>query len=308
MQGNLSPPPGPPPGVSRAPPPPRDRRSNSPSTRMERPVSVRSQFSASAKPDSSPYARIDADDTMRARNNENADMETGNSSPPRPVSTQSARERIKSEKRRPPYPVAEPSSPSSPKDDNMKESGREKGDLKKDNEKMRFSGTFPLQYAIMGHYMTYGSASLALFCGIFGVLWTYAKHYQCKLNGSDIYAGYIYETIDGINTCPTFYNDLKTGQPSYICCSRNDTTDLKGTLEIGLIYIAYSILISIQENASWGFGLYYPTDSVFYSCCISPLGMLHVIVGIVGLGSYSTCIGVKLLLKISIDEFSLFFY
>ena len=64
----------------------------------------------------------------------------------------------------------------------------------------------------------------------------------------------------------------------------------------GLLYISYGAFIILMENTTWGFGLYFPTDTIFFRSRVSLIGLSHLMVGFVGLFNYATCMpGVFLL-------------
>ena len=154
--------------------------------------------------------------------------------------------------------------------------------------KLKFTnGNKVLQFAIWGHYMTYVSALFCFFFGIFACEWENSSSYGCKINGSLINANFI---INDVNTCNSIY--VREGETShYICCDPNDTSSaLKGNYKIGCLYILYSFLLLIIENVDYGWGLWYPNDTLFFKYGVSPLALLHLLIGIVGLTECSTCI------------------
>ena len=75
----------------------------------------------------------------------------------------------------------------------------------------------------------------------------------------------------------------------YICCDPNNTSDIEGFTGLGYLYIIFSLINFFYiENTSYGWGLFHPNSTPFFEKGISPLGILLVILGICGLGSYST--------------------
>lgn len=81
-----------------------------------------------------------------------------------------------------------------------------------------------------------------------------------------------------------------------VCCDPEKPTDIEGYPIIGAIYVAYSIFIVLYENCDWGYGLWFPNDTIFYRWRISPIGILHTITGIAGLYNYATCLAGSFLL------------
>lgn len=152
--------------------------------------------------------------------------------------------------------------------------------------KGRFSGKQILQFGLWGYYMNYGSAFMLIVFGIFGILFDNASFYECKIGGDDIYAGYILN--DHTGNCTATYTEngiLKTS-----CCDPDFESTLEGSVPLGSLFLIYGILLLIINNDEWGFGLWYPTDLFTYDMKLSPLGILHIMVGIAGLAHYSTCI------------------
>jgi hypothetical protein len=125
----------------------------------------------------------------------------------------------------------------------------------------RFVGDNPLQYALLAHYMSYGSAMMCFYCGVFALLWTSAHHYHCKVDGKDIYSLY----IESNGICANNFV-LDFNQPMTLCCDPNGTTSLKGSVGIGSLYIVYTfVLIFLEDTLTpMGMGLYYPNDSFWY--------------------------------------------
>lgn len=157
----------------------------------------------------------------------------------------------------------------------------------RESKSSRFKGKNVLQYTLWAHYLSIGASSMCLCMGFFSALWTNAHTYHCKINGQSISSNYLYLS-DG--SCPTVYVN-PGGQIKEVCCDPNADPGLEGYLIIGLIYIFYSFFILFYENTTWGYGLWQPNDTVFYRNRISPIGLLHMVVGIAGLYNYATCLG-----------------
>jgi hypothetical protein len=151
---------------------------------------------------------------------------------------------------------------------------------KKEKENI-YLGKKPLQYALWAHYMGYGAAMLCTWFGITALLWSSSHFYACRVDGEDIYSGYI-QNATGI--CDSKHND------AYVCCNPFDESKLEGSIPLGALYLIYGIVNIFIENYDWGFGLWFPNNTLFYARGISPLGTLHIIVGIAGLSHYSTCV------------------
>ena len=153
--------------------------------------------------------------------------------------------------------------------------------------KLKFTnGNKVLQFAVWGHYMTYVSVFFCVFFGMFACEWENSSSYGCKVNGSLINFIYI---INDINTCNSMYVGGTTSH--YVCCDPNDTSStLQGNWKIGSLYILYGLFLLLVENVNYGWGLWYPNDTIFFRYGVSPLAMLHLVIGVVGLTEYSTCI------------------
>ena len=118
------------------------------------------------------------------------------------------------------------------------------------------------------------------------------------MDGDNINAAYL-PTSDG--GCATLYGSKK------ICCYQGGkyaannipiltTYTLIDNTSAGLLYLSYGAFILLIENTTWGFGLYFPTDTVFFRMRVSLIGWAHLVVGFLGLFNYATCLpGVFLL-------------
>jgi hypothetical protein len=154
-----------------------------------------------------------------------------------------------------------------------------------DQIKGKFSGKQQLQFALWAHYLSYGAAAMCICLGIFAIAWEHPKFYDCQINGTDIFAGYIADPNTG--TCAASFT--KNGVTVPVCCHKEHKNPLQGSFPIGLLYLCYGFAMLLFENTEWGFGLYFPTDWWTYSWRISPLGITHILCGIVGLSTYVTC-------------------
>lgn len=151
--------------------------------------------------------------------------------------------------------------------------------------KGKYQGKQPLQFGLWGYYMNYGSCFMCIVFGAFAIAFEYANFYECKIDDSPIFSGYI---LNSTGMCEAAFS--QDGETKYACCDPTDESSLEGSVPIGALYVAYGVLLGILNNADWGFGLWYPTDLFTYQSKISPLGILHVMVGIVGFSTYATCI------------------
>lgn len=144
----------------------------------------------------------------------------------------------------------------------------------------RFKGN-PLQFGMWAHYMAYGSALLCFWFGITAILWDNASFYDCKIDGEEIYAGYIGGPGGSCNV---------TYETNTVCCVPGDKSSMSGFTETGVLYILYSIFICLYENTTWGYGLWFPNDTVYFTTGFSFIGLLHIILGIIGFATYSTAL------------------
>jgi hypothetical protein len=179
--------------------------------------------------------------------------------------------------------------PARAKEDKAKEGGERreagvvKGDVKAPD---RFKGLNPLQYALWAHYMSLGAIALCLYLGIVAILWEHPKTYGCHVRGKPIFANY---RVDSTGFCNNTVIIEATGEPRQICCDPNVVYhSLKGNKNIGALYIIYAFVLVILENTTWGFGLWYPNDSLVYRCGISPCFLVNLVVGAAGFVTYAT--------------------
>jgi hypothetical protein len=152
--------------------------------------------------------------------------------------------------------------------------------------KNRFKGANPLQYGLWAHYLAIGAALMCICMGAFAILWDDARTYNCRVGGELIASKYRYLSN---GQCPTVY-ETPSGEVKNICCDPDAKSSLKGYPEIGLFYILYGIFILFYENTSWGFGLWFPNDTFLFRNKITIIGVLHALIGIVGLYNYATCL------------------
>jgi hypothetical protein len=153
---------------------------------------------------------------------------------------------------------------------------------KVEGDKTRFIGKKTLQYGIWAHYMGYGCSLLCFWFGITAIVWSDARFFACRVEGEDIYPGYIMDPVT--KTCAAMYGT------AYVCCDRDDEPKVTGNVGLGGLYILYAVYLMLMENSDWGFGMWFPNNLFTYKLRISPFGALHVIVGVVGLAHYSTCL------------------
>lgn len=161
----------------------------------------------------------------------------------------------------------------------------------------RFMGRRTLQYAIWAHRMALASAGMCFFMGVFSALFANSTTYGCKIydngqyNERTVNARYQYNTF---GTCPTTYMN-EGGEYEDVCCQADTDSELSvngGYTALGAFYIIYSVFIVCMEDVDLGFGwgLWFPSDNWFYDHAVSPLGILHIVVGVIGLSNYATSI------------------
>ncbi len=64
---------------------------------------------------------------------------------------------------------------------------------------------------------------------------------------------------------------------------RASASAVHGNFWIGVVYIAYSLFITLFENAVWDYGLWSLHDSFCYRQKLFPSDMMHIAVGLVGM-------------------------
>jgi len=175
---------------------------------------------------------------------------------------------------------------------------------KKTELKHKFLGKRGVQYGLWAHRMGYLCAVLCLVGGAFAVAFSRSKTYGCKIGDKFIHSSFRYN-LQG--NCPTRY--AKEGSLDYIdvCCkeeivdsnlAKNANGSPVAAQWIGALYMIYSVFIVCVEDITYGFGLWFPSDTVFYDKRVSPLGILHVIIGLIGLTNLGTCLaGVALVIN-----------
>jgi hypothetical protein len=186
----------------------------------------------------------------------------------------------------PPMEVASP-----PKKDKTDKGAKSAKDNANAEYKKRFGkGLNQVEYGLWGNYMSYGSVMFCLISGLIAILWAKeGQIYGCKIDNKLIHSNFLDGTCDDSSK---YNGDCVTCNPLATESTITDSNriDLSGSEIIGFIYICYSLLILLIENNKWGFGLWYPSDSFMYKLGFSPLGFLHIGVGIYG----CTCIATLL--------------
>lgn len=177
----------------------------------------------------------------------------------------------------PPSPLSPPSSPSSKENNTARSTSTQH--LTEAPPPIK-DKTKPLQYALWAHYMGYGASLLCFWFGITAILWDNPHSYHCHVNGQSISPLYI--SVNGV--CGAVYNG------NFICCEPTDSSPIKGNTPVGALYILYGIFMMILENDEWGYGLWFPKDSFFFPYRISPLGMIHILIAIIGFSNYATAL------------------
>lgn len=156
--------------------------------------------------------------------------------------------------------------------------------------KDRFKGRGTLRHAIWAHYLAYGAAIFCFFMGTFALLYFKTPNpYKCTLNGQPIAALYFNQTVmangnnGNCNNQVVLQANNPTQQAKLICCYPNKQRNPPGSLPLGALYVAYSFVLVLLEDTNWGFGLYYPADSLSYRYKISPSAIVNVGIGVYGL-------------------------
>jgi len=182
---------------------------------------------------------------------------------------------------RPPVPSKPmpPPPPTAPRTEATKKDTNDDSDI--------YAGKKSLQYGIWAHYMGYGSSMLCFWFGITAISWSDARFYGCRVDGEFIHSDYI---VNSSGTCAATYHS------SYVCCDPDDSPKVDGNASIGVLYLLYGLGNVLIENCDWGFGMWFPNNLPFFDLGISPLGILHMLIGVVGLADYATCLaGVALI-------------
>lgn len=156
--------------------------------------------------------------------------------------------------------------------------------------KDRFKGKSVLRHAIWAHYLAYGAAVFCFFMGTFALLYFKTPNaYKCTLDGQPINSLYFNQTTlaNGNNGNCNNQVILQANNPTMasklICCYPNKQRYPPGSLPLGALYLAYSFVLVIMEDTRYGFGLYYPADSLSYKYKISPSAIVNVGIGAYGL-------------------------
>lgn len=156
----------------------------------------------------------------------------------------------------------------------------------------RFKGANVLQYGLWAHYLGYGAAMMCVCMGSFAALWRDARTYGCHIDGDQISPIFLYPPN---KVCPTIYVG-PNGKPNAVCCNENASSGLQGYWQIGVVYILYGLFLVAYENPNWGYGLWFPNDTIWYKMRVSPIGITNMIFGVVGLYNYATCLAGAFLL------------
>ncbi len=181
---------------------------------------------------------------------------------------------------------------------------KEHNDQKADKKKMElFMGRRTLQYGLWAHRMGYMCAFMCLFMGAFAVAFSQSETYGCKIDEKLIDSKFLYN-LQG--NCPTQYVPEGSLVAVDVCCNETIEKSTLGNMshylshDVGILYILYSIFIVIIEDIDFGigYGMWFPSDNWFYDNRFSPLGALHIIIGLIGLTSLGTCLaGIALIIN-----------
>ena len=132
--------------------------------------------------------------------------------------------------------------------------------------------------------------------GAFAVAFSQSHTYACKIDDKLIDSNFLYN-LQG--NCPTQYVSEDGKEATDVCCDQTEGVlstlgSLSHTLthDIGILYIIYSFFIVFIEDIDFGigYGMWFPSDNWFYDNRFSPLGALHIIIGLIGLTNLGTCL------------------
>ncbi|KAJ8599242.1 hypothetical protein CTAYLR_006216 [Chrysophaeum taylorii] len=164
----------------------------------------------------------------------------------------------------------------------------------------RFKGERRQQYALWAHHMALVAAVSLVALGIFGILWSKSGTYKCKVRGRAISANLIRlgKTVDGkVGACVSRTSpklNLNYTAPRAACCDPNGRSskrkNLGGSVWIGTYCVLVGLfLFAFELNTSKTFGLWMPTDWIFYELGLSLNGILFVCASGLALCTRATC-------------------
>jgi hypothetical protein len=174
-----------------------------------------------------------------------------------------------------------------------------------DGEQCKFEGRHPQQYALWGHNMALYAAFIGIVLGLATFAWAegVAQGWNCTINGRAIDSSLVVHSdikeclaempetnsssVDLKGTSNTVHEDFGgccpasawIGKDINICCNPAVTADvnLGGSIWIGIYTVLLSLCIGLLENAKFGFGLWQPSDTLFYRYRWSPLATMYII-------------------------------
>ena len=174
-----------------------------------------------------------------------------------------------------------------------------------EEKKDRYKGENLIQFGLWAHYMAYCCSVLCFVFGVYSISWD-AKQvpFDCSINGKPIASQYLPNSNGACNI--THIEEIKQVVTMHeVCCRGDDVASLQGNTPVGAFYMVWSVLLVASEDTTLGFGLLYPNDTFTYKYKFSILAVLHTVVGIAGLTSYSTCIaGTTLLIAAAVYQYA----
>jgi hypothetical protein len=211
--------------------------------------------------------------------------------------------------------------------------------------KERFEGgRHPQQYALLGHNMALFAAFTCLVCGLGTVSWSreYATGWDCTVNHQEIDLSLVVNSsvpgcnveelqtnsstlLDTPSMSPTVTSSEVTFDPlassSVDSCCLDDafdsgprgccnpaitgTVQLGGSLFIGIYGCLFSVVIALLENASFGYGLWQPSNSYWFVKKYSPLALFYAVFALPLLGAIpSAFAGLCVLIAAAVQQHS----
>jgi hypothetical protein len=109
--------------------------------------------------------------------------------------------------------------------------------------------------------------------------------YNCLINGELINEKY---RVNNQGECTNTLT-LDNGDTRSICCQPDAEPNLGGGFLIGgWVLIGYSVFLVLLEDTTFGFGLWYPNDSLSFKLKFSPFAIINFAIGVLACTDYST--------------------
>ena len=206
----------------------------------------------------------------------------------------------------PPTPPSAAPTPTKPTPTSTSTPGKEAapGDvIPKEVKKDRFKGENLIQYGLWAHYLAYCASLLCFIFGIYAMSWDAQQPpFNCRIDGQNISPLYL-PNSNGLCNVSHVELDNQVVSRQEVCCRGDERSTLKGNTALGAIYMVWSVVLVATEDTTLGAGLLYPNDTITYKYKFSVFALLHTVVGLAGLSSYSTCLaGVALLLAAAVYQ------